>query len=520
MERSPEPLAPPHAAGQGLAAGERAALEQRPELSRRQVVLLMAALMLGVALAALDANIVGTALPTIVADLGGVSLYSWLVAVYLLTSTTTVPLYGRLADLWGRKPVFLVGIALFIAGSALCGLARSMPQLIFFRALQGLGAGAIMPMAMTILGDVFTIERRARMQGFFSAVWGTSSILGPSLGALILTVLSWPWIFLVNVPVGLLALLLVGRAYHETVVRRERSIDVRGAVLLTLGTSLLLLALQQHRLMSPEALGLFLLAGGCLGAFVAAELRVPDPIIPFSLLGRPLIGASYLISAMAGCVQFGVSAFVPLFVQGAMGGTALNVGAVLAPMSLGWPVGSILSGRLILRVGYKRVLLAGMLAALLGAAALQTLSVRSSLGLVMAIVALVGLGMGLSSTPMIIAVQNAVHWHQRGVATALVQFSRTIGGSLGVALMGALLNAQLGLRLGGTLESEGQIINTLLDPARRGTLAAGVVETVQVGLAGALHTVYLVPFGAALVGLTLALLVFPGGRVDQHVVRR
>src|SRR5215207_1634025 len=205
----------------------------------------MSSLMLGVALTALDTTIVGTAMPTIVGQLGGVELYSWVVASYLLPSTTTVPLYGRLAGLYGRKPIFLFGIAVFLVGSALCGLAQSIEQLIGFRAIQGLGAGAVMPMSMTIIGDAFGVERRAKMQGFFAAVWGTSSVIGPALGGLIVTYLAWGWIFYVNVPVGIATALMLVANYHERVEHRERSIDWLGALLLTVGVTVLLLALQQ-----------------------------------------------------------------------------------------------------------------------------------------------------------------------------------------------------------------------------------------------------------------------------------
>ncbi|MSQ15754.1 MAG: MFS transporter [Dehalococcoidia bacterium] len=407
----------------------------RAPLSRRATVLLITSLMMGMALAALDATIIGTALPTIVADLGGIDLYSWLIAAYLLTSTTTVPLYGRVADIWGRKPVFLLGIVLFLVGSGLCGLAQSMVQLVIFRGIQGLGAGAIQPMVMTILGDVFQLEQRARMQGFFSAVWGISSVVGLALGSIIVTLASWHWIFYVNFPFGIIALVLISKSYHERVSAKQRSVDILGAALLVTGVSVLLLALQNGVPGIPISL-LYIFVLLALGLFLLVESRTADPIVPLGMLRRPILGVSYLISILMGTVQFGVTGFVPLFVQGAMGGTALAVGAVIAPMSIGWPLGSIASGRLILRFGYKIVLIGGVSAAFLGSAALQTLSPDSPHAMVMGVVALIGLGMGLSSTPVIIAVQNAVQWDQRGTATALTQFSRTIGGSIGVALMG------------------------------------------------------------------------------------
>ncbi len=493
-------------------------------LGRRQIVLLTASLMMATALAALDALIVGTAMPTIVGSLGGLSLYSWVVAAYLLTSTTTVPVYGRLADMHGRKPVFLLGIGLFLLGSALCGQATSMVQLILFRAVQGLGAGAVQPMSMTIIGDVFSVEQRARMQGLFGAVWGVASVVGPPLGGLIVAYLSWHWIFYVNVPVGLVALALIVAVYHEHVEHHARTIDFPSVGLLVAGTTALLLALQETG--QPGGIGagalelLYLAAAGLLGLFVWRQARSDDPTVPLGLFGRPVIGIGYLAGFLAGLTQYGIGTYLPLFVQGAALGTALTVGTVMGPMSIGWPVGSFASGRLILRSGYKRVLAVGMLAIALGAGCLVLLTPDTPLAALMGISALVGLGMGLSSTPIIIAVQNAVPWSQRGVATALNQFTRTMGGAVGVAVMGSLLNSGLTGRLAG-LAAAGSggaqsLVNTLLDPAGRGTLAPSLVEALRVALAASLRDLFVVASAAALLGLLVTVVFFPGGGVHDH----
>jgi EmrB/QacA subfamily drug resistance transporter len=504
--------------------------EVRRELTRRQTVLLIASLMLGMALAALDATIVGTAMPTIVGQLGGVALYSWVVAAYLLTSTTTVPLYGRLADLYGRKPVFLFGIVVFLIGSALCGLSATMEQLIAFRAVQGLGAGAIQPMAMTIIGDAFGIERRAKMQGFFAAVWGVSSVIGPTLGGLIVTYLSWGWIFYVNVPVGIAAALMLMANYHEQVEHRRRSIDWLGAVLLTAGVTVLLLALQESGQGDAGgasslglAAGLLVASLAMLGAFVFVEGRAEEPLVPMALLRTPVIGVGYLSVFLAGATQYGVSSFVPLFVQGAMGGTPLSVGIALFPMTIGWPLGAIAAGRLILRIGYRRVLVAGAVAIALGTVSLLLMRTDSSQGSVMATVALIGLGMGLTSSPVIIAIQNAVSWNQRGIATSLNQFARTIGGSFGIAVMGAVLNLELGRQLSGialgaasgAAGRTGALVSQMLDPVARSGLAPDVMERVQVILAQTLREVYLIPIACALAGLALIVLKVPAGSVQQ-----
>jgi EmrB/QacA subfamily drug resistance transporter len=487
-------------------------MEQRPELNRRQTVLLISSLMLGMALAALDSTIVGTAMPTIVSTLGGVALYSWVVSAYLLTSTTTVPLYGRLADLYGRKPVFLFGIVVFLIGSALCGWAGSMEQLILFRAIQGLGAGAVQPMAMTIIGDAFGVEKRAKMQGFFAAVWGMSSVVGPALGGVIVTYLTWGWIFYVNVPVGLAALVMLWLNYNEKVERRQSTIDWTGAALLTVGLAVLLISLQDFG-QGGNAVPYLLISFALLGLFTYSQTRTPQPIVPLELFRRPVIGVSYLATFVAGGAQFGVSSYVPLFVQGAMGGTALSVGAVLAPMTIGWPLGSIFASRIIMRIGYKWLLISGMLATVVGTLGLLLLRTDSTPGEVMVIVAVIGVGFGLTSSPLIIAIQNAVAWNQRGIATSLNQFARTIGGSCGVAVMGALFNLELARGL--ARPDAESVVSQVLDPAGRAGFGPEVLLQVQAVLATVLREIYLVPVLCALVGLALVVWKFPAGSVQQ-----
>jgi EmrB/QacA subfamily drug resistance transporter len=501
-------------------------VEGERSLSRRETVLLVTSLILAIALAALDALVVGTAMPTIVGSLGGISLYSWLVSIYLLTSTTTVPLYGRLADIYGRKPVFLFGISLFLVGSVLCGLAGSMVQLIIFRAVQGLGAGAVLPLAMTIIGDVFSVEERARMQGMFSAVWGVSSVIGPPLGALIVTYLSWHWIFFVNIPVGLFALALIVVVYHERVERHERRLDLPSLALLIFGATVLLFALQEIGHSSAERAAplplLFGLALGMLGLFFWLESRSEDPLVPVSFYRRPIIGIGYLVGFLSGMAQLGFGTYVPLFVQGAMLGTVGSVGLVMAPLSIAWPIGSTASGRLILRSGYRSILVAGVLALAVGTAALLLLNVDSPLPVLMAIAALVGLGMGLSTTPRIIALQNAVAWNQRGMATALNQFSMTMGGAVGVALMGAIFNGTLTANLARAPETAagnpGDLANALLDPVARVTLGEPAIAALRLAFADSLLATYVVAAVAAALALVAAIAFFPRGGVSDHVV--
>jgi MFS family permease len=352
-------------------------------------------------------------------------------------------------------------------------------------------------------------------------------VVGPATGALIVTHLHWGWVFLVNVPVGLAAIAMLTANYHERVVHRERSVDWLGAGLLTGAIVLLLLGLQRSggagtSTGAPELVGLFVGALVLGFAFVVVERRTADPVVPLGLFAQPLIGVGYLASFLSGAVQFGVASFVPLYVQGAMGGDAGAVGLAVMPMAIGWPIGAVSSGRLIVRIGYRPVLLGGMAATALGAAALLALRPSSPTLQVMATVAVVGLGMGLSTSPIVIALQNAVGWNRRGSVTALVTFCRSIGGSCGVALMGALVNLELASRIadlparaGAAVGRRGDVVSQLLDPATRAGLPPEVVAGVQAALADALWHVYLLPVACAALGLVLVLARFPAGSVQQ-----
>jgi EmrB/QacA subfamily drug resistance transporter len=479
---------------------------------------------MAVALAALDVTVVSTAMPTIVSELSGVALYSWLISIYLLISTTSTPLYGQLADNWGRKPILLFGISIFIVASLLCAQASTMTQLIVFRGIQGLGAGSIMPMTMTIIGDLFSIEERAKYQGFFSGVWGVSSLVGPAMGAVILKLWSWHGIFLINIPVGLAAFIMLVKVYHEHNVSKHRRVDVWGALFMMAGVALLMLAMERHSPLKGASYLFYVIAAICLVLLILIERKVERPFLPLDLLKKPIIGVAYLVALFGGVVQFGTSAFMPLFVQGAMGGTPVWVGLTMAPVAIGWPIGSVLSGKWILSMGYKRVLAIGMAIGIVSVAMLETLTDASLLPVVMVIVAFIGLSLGLTATPLIIAVQNAVEWGQRGTATALNMFSRTMGGVIGVALMGAMLNSRMSHYFNGTSgsgsSSTGELVNDLLDPVKRGGYQPEVLHAVQHDLAGALHSTYLIPIIAAIVALVLVVFAFPGGKVEKHSVNQ
>src|SRR5205085_285543 len=412
-------------------------------MTRKAKITIIIALMLGMALAALDTTIVGTALPSIVGKLGGITLYSWVFSAYLLTSTTTVPIYGKLADLFGRKPVFLFGTAVFLIGSAACGAAQSMEQLIIFRAVQGLGAGAVLPIVLTIIGDIFELRERARVQGFFSGVWGLSSIIGPALGGVIVDHFSWRWVFYINIPFGLLSAFLLIITLKENVERKQRSIDYLGTLTLTFGIIALLFALLQGGVTwawtSLPSLGLFALAVVLIALFLFQETRASEPILPLTLFSNRIIAISSIGGVVLGVVLFGVTSYVPLFVQGVKGGTATSAGITLGPLLVAWPIAATLSGKIILRYGYRLTAVVGAMLVAIGVGLVMLLQVGSTLPYIVIAMLVIGTGLGLMSTAFVISVQNAVPWNVRGVATASTQFFPTIGGTVGVALMGTIL---------------------------------------------------------------------------------
>ncbi|HLI27559.1 MAG TPA: MFS transporter [Chloroflexota bacterium] len=472
------------------------------------------AMLVAIFVGAMDISIMATVMPTIVGQLGGLPLYSWSFSAYLLTSTTTVPIYGRLADLYGRKRIFLVGMSIFALGSLLCGLARSMEQLIAFRALQGLGAGGLLPIAITVAGDLYQGEERAKIQGYISAVWGLAAILGPLIGSVIVAQVSWSWVFWINLPIGATTATILALTLRERLQPRTVQVDYLGAVLLTGGIAALLFGLVDSGpagLLAPHVLGLFGAAGGLLAAFVAVEQRVAQPIVPLALLRERLLAVTSLGALVLGGCIYSSTAYLPLFVQGAQGGSQFQVALVSASVSVAWTTGSIIGGRLLLRVGVRTAALAGLALVSGGAGGLVLLGVSTPLALVMLAGALLGLGLGITSTTFIVVVQTAVGWEQRGVATALQQFCRAIGGTLWVSVQGAALGAAVAgahgdLAGGGHLPS----VNDVLDPGLRALLPPEELRALAGVLQDGLHQVFVLYLLLALAGL--AIVAFLPGR--------
>lgn len=470
--------------------------------------LVTAAVLSGMFLAALEATAVAAAIPTAVGEMGGVERYSWVFSVYLLTSTTTGPLFGKLADLYGRRIIYHIAVALFLIGSALCGLAESFEQLILFRAIQGMGAGGVQPIAITITGDIYSLEERGRMQALFSGIWAIASLIGPLLGGWITDALSWRWIFYVNIPFGLVSSWMLHRYLREGGQRREHRLDILGTVSLTAAVTLLLVALVE----GPEVWGwtdvrtLTLFAGslGALALFLWQERRAEEPMLPLDLFRNRIIAVASVGNTLLGTLLFAVTAFVPVFAQGVSGGTAIDAGLVLMPILIGWPISSTIAGRYLMRVGYRQFALGGSLLLMAGGAMLALVDASSPRLLLAAAMLILGLGMGFTSMPYLLGPQNAVAWNQRGVTTSSVQFFRTIGGSVAVAALGALLNARLH-NVDPSLEA-----NAALDPALRLKSSPEALAHLSSALDYGLHGVFLVTAVIATATFAVAWL-FPKG---------
>jgi EmrB/QacA subfamily drug resistance transporter len=434
-----------------------------PPVPRSEFHVAFAGLMLALALAALDQNIVGTALPQIVSDLGGLRHIAWVGTAFLLASTATTPLYGKLSDMYGRKPLFFAAIVIFVGGSALCGQARTMNQLIVYRAVQGLGAGGLMTLAQTTIGDLIAPRERGRYQGLFSAVFAFGSVAGPLLGGLITDALSWPWIFYVNVPVGAAALVLIGLGLRHPPRRQAHRIDYAGAVLLTAGTTCLLLVLSwggtEWPWASPEVLGLLGASVVLFALLVVSERRAAEPVLPLRLFRNPVVVVSCTVLALTSVAFFGPLFFLPLFFQLVLGASASHAGLMMAPLMAGVIVASVGGGRAVAVFGrYKIFPVVGLAAAALVFLAMAWAAAEGSgLGVFMGLLVVLGLGLGLVMPTLTVAIQNAVERGDLGVATSASAFFRSLGGCLGVAVAGAILTAQLHrLHPGGTAPAAGE----------------------------------------------------------------
>jgi EmrB/QacA subfamily drug resistance transporter len=489
------------------------------EMSSKRRWAVTIGVMTGMFIAALEATVVGTAMPTVISSLGGLNHYSWVFSAYLVTSTVTVPVWGKLSDLYGRRLLYQLGIAVFLIGTLLSGLSTSMTQLIIFRAIQGLGAGALVPLGMTIIGDIFTLEERAKMQAYFSGVWGLSSVVGPVVGGFITDQISWRWVFFINLPVGVIAAIIIGLALKEPKLTEKPKVDYAGAGLLMFAISLLMLALVEggasiSTLLTPENI---LLIGGAivlLVLFFYVEKRAKDPIIPFNLFQNRTVSVSVAAGFLAGVAMFGAISFIPLFAQGALGSTATEAGSLLTPLMLSWVSMSVIGGRLLLKVGYRNIALIGFVVLSVGFVFLAMFQRDTPRFWLYFDLVLIGAGLGLTMLTLLIAVQQAVERTKLGIATSLNQFSRAIGGAFGVAIMGAFLTAGLATQLNAAAQNGNANLtveqaqafaanpNALVDPTEKAKISPATLDVLQEAMATSIHRVFWV--GAILSVLALA----------------
>lgn len=470
-------------------------------MSRNKILMVTAGIMLSLFLASMESTVVATAMPTIVGQLGGLEHYSWVFSAYMLTSTTTVPLYGKISDLYGRRKLYVAAMAIFLVGSILSGQANSMTQLILARGLQGIGAGGIMPLAFIMIGEMFTLQERARMQGFFSGVWGVSSIVGPLLGGFLVDQLSWRWVFYINIVPGILAAALVAFAWQDQLHGHGRPVvDYAGSALLTAGVVTLLLGLMEYG--TSTSWILIAAAVALFAALLWVEQRAADPVLPLHLFRDKLFAISITHGALTGWAMFGSISFIPLFVQSVLGTSATQAGFTIAPMLLGWVTASIIGTRLLLKVGYRQLAILGTSLLVIGAFLMSRVTVNTGQPWLMFFVTLMGIGMGFSIPPFLIAVQTTVERRYLGTATSTMQFSRSIGGTIGVSVMGAALSA----RLISNLSASGldlNLVTQLLNPVPGSE--AVINEAARLAVADAISIVFIVAFVAALLGLVSTL---------------
>jgi EmrB/QacA subfamily drug resistance transporter len=413
-----------------------------------RILAIYSGLMVALLLAALDQTIVATALPKVVSDLGGITQYTWVFTAYMLGSTVTVPLYGKLGDVHGRKPLFIVAIVIFLVGSALCGAAQNMWELVIFRAVQGIGAGGIFPLTLAMIGMIVPPRDRGRYQGLIGSVFAGASIVGPLVGGFIVDNTSWRWIFYVNLPVGGLALAVILVTMPRRPTRQEHSIDWLGAAVLAGGTTALLLGLvwggNEYAWGSPAVIGALIVAAILIAAFGLIERRVVEPIIPFDLLHNQTVASSVACMALVGAALFGTISFVPLFVQGVIGTSATSSGVVLTPLILGAVTTSFISGQIVSRTGrYRPNTLIGPIVLGAGMVLLWRMGIHTTNGEAARNMVIAGIGLGMMMQIFVLSVQNSVPRSAMGTATALTQFSRSIGATLGVTLMGVIVNQNL-----------------------------------------------------------------------------
>ncbi|MBA2937477.1 MFS transporter [Paenibacillus sp. CGMCC 1.16610] len=474
-------------------------IENKSNVKKTHRPLVLATLVISMFMAAIEMTIISTAMPSIVGEMGGFTLYSWVFSAFSLMQAVTTPIYGKLSDLFGRKPIFITGIVIFLVGSILCGLSKTMMMLVIFRLIQGLGAGAVQPIAMTIVGDMFTVEERAKIQGYFSSVFGISSVIGPIVGGLIVQYSHWSWIFWMNVPLGILSIIGVVFFFHEGIDKQKHTIDYTGSILFVLTISSLMIALIQGGVAwswtSPQMFCLLVVFIWGTWLFLKQERRASEPMMPLQLWQNRYIAVGNTATFTSGAIVIGLTSFIPAYIQGVTGGSAFIAGFTLTVMTVGWPIAAWAAGHLILKIGFRPTAVIGGIIIFIGSLFFITLdpskgSLWAGTGSFM-----VGIGMGFSNSAFMISIQNSVQRQIRGVATASNMFMRLLGSSVGAALLGGILNFRFKRfvlssdnTLGNTVSIDS--INQVLDSSKTHQIPVRELHVIQQGLTIALHSVY------------------------------
>ncbi|NTW43012.1 MAG: MFS transporter [Anaerolineaceae bacterium] len=480
-------------------------------MTPKRIKIITVGIMLSLFLASMEGTVVATAMPTIVAQLGGLSIYSWVFSIYMLASTATVPIYGKLSDIFGRKKLYVISMVLFLSGSILCGLAGSMQQLIVFRAIQGLGAGGVLPIALIIIGEIFNVEERAKMQGYFSGVWGVSSIGGPLIGGVIVDQISWHWVFLINLFPGLIAMALVLIAWNNQpkFIKREAKLDFSGAALLSLSALSLLLGLNQ--IGSIQSLWFISASIILFVILMYIENKAEDPILPLHMFRDRLFVVAILHGVLSGWAMFGSISYVPLFVQAVLGTSATIAGITLTPMSLIWTISSIIGSWMLLRMSFRSVAIIGSVFLTAGCFFLTTIDMHSKQLFIMIYTSLMGIGMGLTIPVYLISIQTFVAKQDLGVATSTIQFSRNIGGTLGVSILGVILSTRLStLLLQAGQNAETVSLNSLINALPETGVAINV--TLQQALGTSMANMFIASLIASIFSL-IAVFFTPKGHL-------
>ncbi len=483
--------------------------------------MVLGSLLVAMFLSAMEGTIVATAMPTIIGDLGGFALFAWVFSLFLLAQVATIPVYGRLSDVIGRKRVFAIGVMIFLVGSLLCGASKSMGFLIISRVIQGVGAGAVLPVASTIVGDIYSLQERARVQGYISSAWALASVVGPTLGGLIVQTIGWSWIFWINIPIGLLALIGLWVFHQEILTKKKHAIDWLGSLTLVIGTSSLILALVQGGVVwawnSPPSYLSFAGFAVFAALFIWRESRAKEPILPLDLMKRRSIAVANLIALVAGGITYGITSFTPTFAQGVLGVSSIAAGLIIATLSIGWPVAATLSGPVIIRRGYRFTSLISLFITL-AATLLFALFLKPGVNpwALAGVTTVFGFGLGGATTTSLLAVQTVVPYAQRGVSTGANMFARTLGSALWVAILGSVMNSVIASRLAalhrvlGGAQKSGQpldITNVLLDPAQRLRLGAAPLRALVHTLAAGIDHAFWWVFATAAIGVALGFLM-------------